>query len=176
MDLPFQQFHLERIFSPYFAGGGAEHIHLCLHLSPPSSTDFIWVTRNFRIFYHRVWKDPGAWGCHSVAFTISLGKTGPNREQRMAATQPMNYLSMMIPEGPVATLTLAYNCDYIKGKASTGAFLFHSSAVTIPLVTEHIKGTLTHYLQLQFLKSSPGFPLLLSEHIPLLRVSAVEIN
>lgn len=94
----------------------------------------------------------------------------------MAATQPMNYLSMMLPKGAVATLTLAYGCDYIKEKASTGAFLFHSSAMTIPLVTEHIKGTLTHSLQLQLPKSLPGFPLWLSEHISLLRVSAVEIN
>lgn len=94
----------------------------------------------------------------------------------MAATQPMNYLSVMLPQGAVATLTLAYSCDYIKEKASTGAFLFHSSATTISLVTEHIKGTLTHYLQLQFLKSLPGVPLLLSEHIPLLRVSAAEIE
>lgn len=140
-------------------------MHLCLHLSPPCTTDFIWVIRNFRIFYHRVWKDPGACGCQSVAFTFPLVKSGLNREQRMAATQSMNYLSMMLPERAVATLTLAYSCDYIKGKASTGAFLFHSSAVTIPLVTEHIKGTLTHYLQLQFLKSLPGLPPLLREHI-----------
>lgn len=114
--------------------------------------------------------------CQSGAFTIPSWKSGPNREERMAATQPMNYLSMMLPEGAVATLTLAYSCDYIKEKASTGAFLFHSSAATIPLVTEHIKGTLTLYLQLQFLKSLPGFLLLLSEHSPLFRVSEVEIN
>lgn len=107
-----------------------------------------------------------------MAFSIPLRKSGPSREQRMAATQPMNYLSMMLPEGAVATLTLAYSCDYIKGKVSTGAFLFHSSAATIPLVTEHIKSTLTHYLQLQFLKSLPGFPLLPSEHIPHPRVSS----
>lgn len=94
----------------------------------------------------------------------------------MAATQPMNCRSMMLPKGAVAKLTLAYSCDYIKEKASTGAFLSHSSAVTIPLVIDDIKGTLTHYLQLQFLKLLPGFPLLLSEHIPLLRVHAVEID
>lgn len=118
----------------------------------------------------------GGWGWQSVAFPVPLGKSGPNREQRMAATQSMCYLSMMLPKGAVATLTLPYRCDYIKEKASTGAFLFHSSAAIIPLVTEHIKGILTHYLWLQFLKPFPGFPLLLSEHNPLLKVCAVEIN
>ena len=119
---------------------------------------------------------PRGGGCQSGAFTIPLGKRGPNREQRMAATRTVTDLSMMLPRGAVAALTLAYSCDYIKEKASKGASLFHSSAATLPLVTEHIKGTLLHYQRLPFFKHLPVFPLLLNEHILFLRELAVEIN
>lgn len=64
----------------------------------------------------------------------------------MAATQTVSNLSVMVPRGAVATLTLAYSCDYIKEKASKGASVLYSAAVTLPLVIEHIKGTLPHYL------------------------------
>lgn len=83
----------------------------------------------------------------------------------MAATQTMTDLSMVLPRGAVATLTLAYSCYYIKEKASKGASLFHSSAVTLPLVTEDIKRTLPNYLQLPFFKHLPVFSLFFNEHI-----------
>lgn len=129
--------------------------------------------KNCRVFHPKTWKHPGGDGCQSDTFTIPFGKKGPNREQRMAATRTMTNLSVMLPRGAVAPLTLAYSCDYIKEKASKGASLFHSSAVTLPLVIEHIKGTLPHVLRLPFFKHLPVFFLLLDEHVPLLRELAV---
>lgn len=142
---------------------------MCVHPSPPPTTDLLQVTQELQDFPLRSLE-------RSSAFTVPLGKRGPNREPRMAATQTVAVLSMVLPRGPVATLTLAYSCDYIKEKASKGASVFHSSAVSLPLVIEHVKGTLPHYLQLPFFKHLPVFSLLLDEHIPLLREHAVEVN
>lgn len=115
-------------------------------------------------------------GASPMPSTFPWGREDLIGEKRMAATQTVASLSMMLPRGAVATLTLAYSCDCIKEKASKGTSLFHSSAVTLPLVTEHIKWALPHYLRLPFLKHSPVFSLLPSGHISLLREIAVETN